>query len=82
MAYDRISPIGPDRLDVLMARFMWLYAESRRNPKKQRKPFDAHEFMPKWGAKRDSEDGEPWQKLKMKAEMITWLFRNDGKEEG
>ena len=81
MAYDRIDPIGAERMDVLAARFMWLFAEANRNPKKQKKPFDGADFMPKWGTRRQEDDGTPhWQTLKQKAQMITWLFKQGDKD--
>lgn len=53
MAFDRLSPVGGERLDYLIARMMFFYAAANRNPKKPFN-FSLEDFLPHWG-KTESE---------------------------
>lgn len=48
VAYDRISPLGMRRVDILFARLMWLLAEVNRDQKRRRRPFSVTDFLPPW----------------------------------
>lgn len=45
MAFDRVSPFGPERLDMDFAQLTCLLANIHRDPEKKPEPFTADDFM-------------------------------------
>jgi hypothetical protein len=70
MAYYDLEPFGEERADFRAAMLASLYANSQRDPKKQ-KPFEMSDFM--LFRDREAEEDES-DALKSKAEMLNEMF--------
>lgn len=72
MAFDRIEPVSVGyRGEVGTGIVASLIANVNRDPKRRRDPYEASEFMPRWGeAVKEETPGpaEVWNKVKMWAE--------------
>lgn len=68
-AFFEIHPFGYERFDILFAMLMSLIANTKRNVKKRKKPFEVADFLPKW-RKDDKPEQTPDQMLAF-ATMLT-----------
>lgn len=64
-----------ERLDLLISRSDWLFANANRNPKKQKRPFKMDNFMPQWD--KPPKKAADWKDLHQKMMMATNAIDNN-----
>lgn len=79
MVYYELEPFGEERADLRAGIVASTVANVNRDPKKQKKPFAAQDFMPKFeGGGRGSADGSPqgpgWERLLAKVKRLNAAF--------
>lgn len=72
MAYYELDPFGEERADLRNAMAMALTANVNRDAKKQRKPFSATDFMPKFETQTEPTD---WRVMKLKFQQAATANR-------
>lgn len=69
MAFYSVSPFGEERADVRAGIVAAVVANTHRNPKRRKKPYEVKDFMPKWGRREDTRET-----LMQKMSMIAAAF--------
>ena len=72
IAYDRLSPIGPERIDIMLASFMALFANANKAKKHVR--FKINQFLPPWWKRHDDSEPLDWRDLKDKVMAMHKAF--------
>lgn len=68
MAFYRLEPFGEERADWRAALIACLIANTHRNPKKRRRPYEPKDFMPRFDAPTEPQN---WQTQLQIAEIFT-----------
>ena len=77
-AFDKISPIGDRRMEIMLAQIAQVLAEVNRNKKKRSKPWQVDDFIPNWSG-QPKQRQKHWKELLSIAENLNQAF--GGKDE-
>jgi hypothetical protein len=72
MAYFMLEPFGEERADVRAAIVAATVANTARDPKRHRRPFQASDFMPKF--ERKERERQTWEEQLRIVEMFNVAF--------
>lgn len=75
LAYDRLSPIGPERLDQLFAYLAWIIVRTMGGGKRAK----VSDMVPIWPGERTVKTAPDWRDLKSKVVILNRIFGGDDK---
>ena len=74
MVYYEQEPFGEERGDLRAGIVASTVANANRDPKKQKKPFTAQDFMPSFEGGGRGAEGPGWERLLQKVKLLNAAF--------
>lgn len=70
MLYAQVEPFGEERADLRSAIVASTVANVQRDPKQQREPYTAQDFMPRFEPPEEPDPEERWRRILQKVEHL------------